>query len=226
MEADYTRKTQETAQSRKLGEQFTEVLSPYRQQFALQGMDEVAAVRQLVSIYDNLQQNPAETIQWLAENYGVDFAQDQEQVDPATQRILQEVNTLKSQLNQNQQAQQAQVQQQIFNEITAFENAKDETGNPKYPHFPQVREAMGKLVASGMANDLDSAYLMAINVNPELSQQVQKTSQEQARKEAEAKKKAAAAKAKKAASGVRSGSNGKKQSEEMTLEEEIRAQIG
>ena len=226
MEADYTKKTQETAQIRKIGEQFSELLSPYRSQFQMQGMDDVQAVRQLVGIYDSLNRNPAGTLQWLAQSYGIDLSQPGQEIeyDPATQHIMQELNTVKSQLNDSLTAQQQQVAQSVSTEIEAFQNAKNESGNPKYPYFPEVRETMGKLVMSGVASDLASAYNMAVNVNPEIQQRMQQETQKQAEKQAEAKRKAAAAKAKKAASGVKSGSTGK-QPHDLSLDDEIRQMV-
>lgn len=227
MEADYTRKTQETAEARKRGEQFNEVLAPYREQFSLQGMDDVGAVRQLATIYGQLQQNPAETVAWLAQQYGVDLSQpEQGEVDPAIQVLQDKISGVETLITQQNQTANQQAQQQIQTQISDFAQLKDEAGNIKHSHFEAVKEQMGQLVGSGIASDLDDAYAKAVQLHPELVEQ--DTAKERDRKDAEAKerKKKAAAKAKKAASGVKSGTTtGKKASAEMTLDDEIRSLV-
>jgi len=227
MEADYTRKTQETAEARKRGEQFDDVLAPYRQQFGLQGMDDVGAVRQLFSIYGSLQQNPAETIQWLAQQYGIDLAQPkQEEIDPVISQLNQRFSNLESQITQQNQTAAMQAQQQVSAQITGFAQAKDEAGNLKHPHFETVKEQMGRLVGSGIASDLDDAYAKAVRLHPDLTEQIKTQEQEKKEREAIERKKQAAAKAKKAASGVKSGTTtGKKAPAEMSLEDEIRSLV-
>src|SRR5688572_13763099 len=71
MEADYTRKTQEVADTKRFRDNFDQLLNPYRNQFAMHGLDDVGAVRYLLGWYQSLQQNPEQTIMGLAQQYGV-----------------------------------------------------------------------------------------------------------------------------------------------------------
>ena len=236
MEADYTRKTQELAETRRYKEQVDGLLEPYRQQFAMQGMDDVGAIRYLVSWKQYLDTNPAGAIEALARDYGVDLSQPQpdEDVDPAIATLHREINGLKAQ--EAQRAQQAQLAQQqtLTQQVNAFRDTKDETGNPKYPHFETVRADMAALIQSGRAGGLEDAYTLAVRLHPDifdvsLKDQITKEQAEkaeEAKRKAETEKKAKAAKAKKAASGVKSGSASVQKDAPKSLREELLAAMG
>ena len=236
MEADYTRKTQELAETRRYKEQVDGLLNPYRQQFAMQGMDDVGAIRYLVSWKQYLDTNPQQAIQALARDYGVSFDQTQpdEDVDPAIAALNREINGMKAQ--EAQRAQQAQLAQQqaLTQQVDAFRNTKDETGNPKYPHFDTVRADMAVLIQGGKAQGLEDAYESAVRLHPDifdasLREKIAKEQagkSEEAKRKAETEKKAKAAKAKKAASGVKSGSASVQKDAPKTLRDEILAAMG
>ena len=71
---------------------------------------------------------------------------------------------LQTQAQQQQQAAVADTQQQIDN----FAKATAEDGSLAHPHFDAVRTTMGGLIQSGVAQDMGSAYEMAVYANPEL----------------------------------------------------------
>jgi hypothetical protein len=66
--------------------------------------------------------------------------------------------------------------------VKQFEEAKDASGNPAYPHFEAVRNTMAQLLEAGLANDLSSAYEKSLRMNDELW----KTEQEAKAKASEA----------------------------------------
>ena len=74
MEGDYTQKTQGIAKYKKRQEQFDEIMQPFRGDFERAGMDDVAAIRQLLAAHDYLRKDPRNAISWLANQYGVDMA--------------------------------------------------------------------------------------------------------------------------------------------------------
>ena len=57
--------------------------------------------------------------------------------------------------------------------ISQFASEKDAGGQPKHPHFETVKADMALLLDAGKAQDLDSAYRMALRMNDELWQSEQ-----------------------------------------------------
>ena len=120
---------------------------------------------------------------------------------------------------QPQQAQQPQgvtkeditktVAQQLAHErwmtaIRDFQTAKDDKGNPKYPHFETVKQTMDGLLRAGLAPDLPSAYTKSVRMHDDIWEADQKSNQDsvqKAKQEAQAK---TVVKAKSAAVSVKS----------------------
>jgi hypothetical protein len=130
-----------------------------------------------------IRQNPAQAIQQLAQQYGVNFSPAQSSDQPSTAvqdpqfgQLAQKVQSLESYIQQSEQ-------QQVSNTLAGF--AKDK------PHFEKVRHVMGGImtaaIQAGRPIDLDSAYQQAIWADPDIRKQMQD--------EAEAKQKAELAKA-------------------------------
>ena len=176
LEGDYTKKTQGVAKYRKRQEALDEIMKPYLADFQRAGMDEIGAVRQLFAAHDYLRKDPKQAIQWLAKNYGVDMSEvgldtaEDDYADPQVKALQQQVAQLQGFLNQQQQTQMQSVQQDTQSMIDKFASAKDANGNPKYPHFEEVRDRMGVLIQGNQAQDLESAYEMAIYADPKLRQ--------------------------------------------------------
>jgi hypothetical protein len=176
LEGDYTKKTQGVAKYRKRQEALDEIMKPYLADFQRAGMDEIGAVRQLFAAHDYLRKDPKQAIQWLAKNYGVDMSEvgidtaEDEYADPQVKALQQQVAQLQGFLNQQQQTQMQSVQQDTQSMIDKFASAKDANGNLKYPHFEEVRDRMGVLIQGNQAQDLESAYEMAIYADPKLRQ--------------------------------------------------------
>lgn len=80
--------------------------------------------------------------------------------DPQQPLIMQELNQVKSQLNEFKTLREQQEQSAVLSEIEKFkENA---------PYFEEVRETMSQLLQSGVVNDLKSAYDKAIRLNDDV----------------------------------------------------------
>ena len=178
LEGDYTRKTQEIAKYRKRQQAFDEIMQPHKADFERAGMDEVAAVRQLLAAHDYLRKDPANAINWLANQYGVDVgaigndpALEDEYADPQVKQLQQQVAQLTGFIQNQQTQQQSQVQASTQSLIDQFAAETDANGNPKHPHFERVRGVMGTLISSENAKDLNTAYEMAVYADPELRQE-------------------------------------------------------
>ena len=138
---DYYKKSNSLAEERK---RHLEVIEPYRQQWAQLGLTPDQAVAQALSITQHLNQNPKETLAFLAQQYGIDFNEstDNDYIDPKIRELEQKVEAFeKAQLQQAQQ-QQAQVTNNLQTEISTFETAKDASGNLQHPYFQEVRGLM------------------------------------------------------------------------------------
>ena len=178
LEGDYTKKTQAIAKYKKRQDAFDEIMAPFKSQFERAGMDDVGAVRQLLAAHDYLRKDPANAINWLASQYGVDIgaigndpALEDEFADPQVKALQQQVAQLTGFIQNQQTQQQSYEQASTQSFIDQFAAETDASGNPAHPHFEQVRSVMGSLISSGNATDLKSAYEAAVYANPELRQE-------------------------------------------------------
>jgi len=217
MEADYTRKTQDIAGIRKKADAFTEVFDPYRHDLAINGLDEVTAVRQLLAVRGDLQQDPKTTLLNLARQYGVDLSQptEEEYVDPSVLALRQELDGFKQEQARKELEVQQQSQQTLLSQVETFRDAKDKDGNATHPHFEEMRIDMGRLIQSGIAADMNDAYTRVLSMRSDLQPVIPK---------AEPTKQERVKKAKKAATGVHSSGAATK-SEALSLHDEISAQV-
>lgn len=83
----------------------------------------------------------------------------------------------------------------LNDEIASFETAKDAAGNSLHPHYSMVRDDMALLLEAGKAQDLKSAYSMALRLHDDLfeaEQESKRKADDTARQEAQRKAVAAA----------------------------------
>ena len=78
--------------------------------------------------------------------------------------------------------QEQSANQQWITAIKNFQEAKDDKGNPKYPHFETVRQDMDGLLRAGLAKDLESAYTKALRMHDDIWEAEQKAKTEAAQK--------------------------------------------
>lgn len=226
---------QEYSTYQRRAQAYDEALTPYRQQLAMRGVDEMTAIKQLFTTYDQLQRDPVNTIRWLAKSYGVDISQTQEEnQDPQVSALMNHINELKQGFQTMQGTLFQERQNQMLNVVTQFADEKDAQGNPKRPHFEAVVDDMMKLIQGGIVkpNDLQTAYDRALAFHPELTAQPKVPPIPQAPKaEIDPVKEAAekAARAKKAAAGVKSGAGSPKneapKTQRQVIEELVKAQM-
>lgn len=190
-ESGFEKRMEKLSAKEKSLDALNQTLEPYREQFALQGVDEATAVKQLLAANQFLQAQPVEAIKWLAQSAGVDLSQlseapaEQEYVDPQVSELKEEINSLKGILAQFQGQQQQQTTAAVQTQIQEFATRTDADGNVLHPYFDRVREQMGRLMQTGQAESLDQAYETAIWANPEIRSEMlakERSAVEQARK--------------------------------------------
>lgn len=174
---------------------YEEVLAPVKALAQRNGVDEREGINRLLAANDYLERDPASAIQWLAQAYGVDLGnlekaqQDRPRADPAVSQLYQEVNSLKSTLQQREQA-------EINQTIESFAKA------PGHEHFEDVKPLMGHLLSSGQASSLEEAYEKAAWATPSVREKLMAAQTASRGVDARTKEQQQAGKAKRAAISV------------------------
>lgn len=145
----------------------------------------------------------------LASDYGVNLgALSGGQQNPQFGHIAQTVSMLQNKISQfESQAQQAE-QRALQGTIDSFAATA--------PHFEVVKSTMGQLLASGMAEDLPSAYQKAVRLHDDVWQQEQASQASGANRQSELARKKVAASSPRSASptGAMNSGGGKKSTHE------------
>lgn len=150
-----------------------DLIAPRRDQWSLQGMDEVKAIQTLFAAQDLLEKDPVRGLTLLAQSYGVDLASvagQPHQAQPAAgttgqlnaqpDPVAAELQALKQELASLKQGREQEVQQTYQSQIEAF------AADPANLYFENVKPRMAALLKSGAAADLSDAYQQAIWADP------------------------------------------------------------
>jgi len=175
---------------------FAQALEPFRQDIALTGVDEVTAVKSLLTHHRALTNGPLEQRQkaLLEIGYASGIIPKIGQTEADLERQQLQMQLHQRDLLENQRHQQyiAQQQQQIEQSVTAF------ASDPTHEYFDDVADDIVGLLQAGY--DLNTAYEKAVWANPVTrAKEIAKTQQQNAQANAE-KAKAEALRAKKASS--------------------------
>ena len=200
-EADYTRKTMEVAEQRKLYDRLEQAIAPRRQQFAMNGMDEGTAIGQLLALSDYADSDPVGFTRYLLEQRGIPVSAlttapgVDNYVDP---QMLAMQNRLQGFENHFAQQQSQQLEQQgevVSGVIESFATAN--------PFYGELEGEMIPIVSAlrdskpGLTSDqyLQMAYKMALATNDEVSGKIEvdRKAKSEAERIAKAKKNATAA---------------------------------
>lgn len=168
--SDLSRQAQTAQQFQQLAQQYGDVL---------QGRNPLEVAGQLFWYSQRLAQNPQETIQQLAQQYGVDLnqvVQDQPYIDEYTQQLHGQVSQMQQQLYNWQVQQQQEQTRQVLENARAFEFETDAEGNLLRPFVKDVAQDMLRLMQAGYAQDFQTAYDRACRMNDDVWQKIQKTS--------------------------------------------------
>ncbi len=168
-------------------------------------------IEKLVLMDDALEENPAQTLKYLAAAYGIEGNNNAE--NSKTQRqILNDI------LFQKQAFEKERSDAACF-DLKKFEEAVDENGNSKHPFLSAVKHEMISALKGGEAKNLQQAYQKALWLNDE----VRNTMIENKIKDVLEKKLDEALKAKEASFKPFSKTEPKER--ELTLREELEAQF-
>lgn len=187
--------------------QLREAIDPFVPELQKHGIHPAAWIQSLGRAHFTLatgtQEQKQQMFHRLAQDYGIQLNQSSGQqeyqypADPYTQQLMsqlqamnQEVSTIKSRYEQEEQS-------RLMNEISRVSSDVE-----KFPHFESVREQMAQLLERGLANDLESAYAKAVRLNDDVWAQEQERLLSSAAKQQNSAKQVA--KAKSAAVSVRS----------------------
>mgnify|MGYP003649739890 FL=1 len=189
MEGDYTEKTKALADDRGRFEKLDQVLAPHREQFARSGVDEAAAVAQLLQAQKFLQTQPVEALRWLAKSAGVDPSQlgdpavneedPDEWVDPQVKQLQQRLNQQESYLASLQEQQNRERHTEFLGQVQGFHEEKTADGELAHPYMETVMSEMTGLLKSRQSTSLQDAYDKAIWMVPEVREKVLNSSKEQ-----------------------------------------------
>ena len=200
-EADYTRKTMEVAEQRKLYDKLEQAIAPRRQQFAMNGMDEGTAIGQLLALSDYADSDPVGFARYLLEQRGIPVSALSEtvgeySVDPqllAMQNRLQGFENYFSQQQQQQLEQQGEVVSGVIEDFATANPFYEELEGEMIPIVSALRESK-----PGLTSDqyLQMAYKMALATNDEVSGKIEvdRKAKSETERIAKAKKDATAAK--------------------------------
>ncbi len=210
----FSRKQAELSEKSKRYDAFDAVIEPYKDNFALHGIDPANLFNQYIAIDKSMTADPVGTLRMLAERAGVDLSSLNpeaagETPNPELAELRRELNETRQQVSSFQTRQeqtlateQEQRQTALQGQLEAFAGETDESNNLKYPHFEELRATMGVLISSGGAKDLDAAYSQALWASPNHREALLTTQRRDTERAAEKGKKAHAAKAAKAGKSV------------------------
>jgi|TARA_R110000782_G_scaffold6308_2_gene21646 hypothetical protein len=201
-EADYTRKTMEVAEQRKVYDKLEEAIAPRRQQFAMNGMDEGTAIGQLLALSDYADNDPVGFSRYLLNQRGIPISAlttepgVENYVDPQMLEMRERMQGFENHFAQ-QQDQQLEYEGQIVSGVI-------EDFASSNPFYGELEGEMVPIVSAlresrpGLTSDqyLQTAYKMAVAANDEVSAKIEvdRKAKSEAERIAKAKKSSAAAK--------------------------------
>jgi hypothetical protein len=147
---------------------YESVIQPAAQRAQQLGVGPDQFITNMIATEQALNRDPAGSIRWLAQQYGVDLstlsqAPDPQQPATAPQQVLapvyDEIQQVRSQVDQ-------------ISRIHAEASIQDFARNPEHKFFPEVKTEMGRLLQTGVANTMDDAYRIAVAANPDIQAKV------------------------------------------------------
>lgn len=220
-EADFSRGIQQYAEKAKVADRYNAEIQPYEPMFRSLNATPEQFMRDALNTEYKLRtissQEKTHMLLQYAQHYGADLsiipqllgtqpttevgqpdieALVRQSVQQLVNPLAQKVQTWEQQSVQASQRQQQALETEIEGQIDAFQNAVDESGQPKHLFFGNVRGTMSALIERGEATSLEQAYEMACYANNEVRASLiaQEQSKAEAKRLDEAKRKAAEAK--------------------------------
>lgn len=232
MEGDYTRKMQGRAEFDRAYQPIEDMLAPHMDNLRAAGVNQTQYLSNLMNADKMLNDNPMQGIQQIAQMYGIDLGNmsqtEQAQVDPQVSQLQQELAQLRGSIEQDRTAAANTKRQTFEQKITEFSQQTDESGAAAHPHFDAVLDDMITLAhaerQAGREPELSALYDKATWANPEVRQAILSEQKKADKAKALSEAKAKAKKAEKASASIKGGS-GTAPSAELSLREELAAQL-
>jgi hypothetical protein len=214
-QADYTKKSQELAETRRHVEPLlaeSQRIAPFLQQLGYTP-DKFLAESAIVAqrLMSGQPQQQGEALAYLAQLHrippetvvqalGLPVTQDGniQAAAPEIQQLRQQVFELRRAQEQNQQFLAHQERLRAQAEFDGIGQSKDANGQPKFPHFERVKGTMIKLVANDLAQTWDQAYLVAVRSDDALYRESVESERKHVAEAAEKERQTAVEKAKNA----------------------------
>jgi hypothetical protein len=194
----FRKKSEELAKDRKFAEGMREVFNDplIRQQMQASGVDEVVAVKKLVSLQQKYMNDPVGYIAGLMRQRNIDprvFLQGQNaqgQPQPnAAQMLAPIVGPLQERLQAMEQyhaaqlaEQQARQEKAIEDTLTSAMQDLDDTGSPRFPHVERVANTMADIIESDRDGSrfgamdprqrFEAAYQIAVLMDPDIRAEI------------------------------------------------------
>tara|TARA_R110000787_G_scaffold282669_1_gene394664 strand:+ start:835 stop:1866 length:1032 start_codon:yes stop_codon:yes gene_type:complete len=174
-EGDYTKKTMELSEQRKVYDKLEQVIAPRRQALAVNGMDDSTAIGQLFALSDFATENPVGFTQYLFQQRGIPLSALTESgagntaaADPQLTAMQREIHGLKDHFARQVEEQRTQQRDSVSGDIQSF--------RADHPFYSDLEPEMIPLVGGfqesqpGLSNQeyLSLAYRAALAVNDEV----------------------------------------------------------
>ena len=206
---------QKVAQRGNVAEAVLGEFAPYAEVLQAEGATPITAMRTLLQTAHALRTGGTEyrkaIIMSLAQQYGVDLGSE---YNPALAQAQAEAQALSTEKMYGQTINRVAEENQVRQQFDAFAN------DPRNEFFGTVRGIMGNLITAGVAQDLSTAYQMALGMHPEVRQELMGREM-QAREAAQRK----AAVASMSVSGSPSGAAAPSKDSHSSLRDTIAAQM-
>lgn len=197
-EADFHKGLEAYRSMAQIGQTLDGEIRPYEAMIRASGTTPQALIRDtfntLYILKTGQQMEKQQMLLQIAAQYGVDMttlsdvadtlASGQPAVDPNIASLRQELEHLKTQHEAEQRQREEAEFRSVLSETEQFGVAVDPQGQLLRPHFEAVRQAMGALISSGQATDLQDAYDKACRVDPAIFAQLQAKQRADERKQA------------------------------------------
>ena len=166
-ESEYQRGVSTYKQEADEAKSLREAITPFVPELEKQGINPAMWINNLGRAHMVLSSAPQEQkvqmFQKLAADYGIQLNNmgQVQQLDPYAQQLMNQLNTVNQEVSviKNRFAQEEN--NRLMGEIESFKSG----GNA--PHFELVREEMAQLLELGKAQDLKTAYKLAVRINDE-----------------------------------------------------------
>lgn len=188
VESHLTKRTQELSEAQKRYQKLDDVLKPYEEVARKSGVDVVPHLAQALNYYFAFQRDPVSTVKALIQANRLTpeaLGLVDDGTDPNIRALRERLESTERELASLKQGTVQATESQYASQISAFKDAKDDSGALKHPHFDRVRTLMAPLVDSGKT--LEEAYAEVVWALPEYRETQIKETKEQAEKEAKKK---------------------------------------